>query len=446
MTILDAVLAQRLADALSVKLEPGTRRDVVLPKVQGKAFAVIGMRRAGKTTFLKQCLRERMDEGRPREALLLLGLEDDRLPGLEVRHLDWVLEEYFRRFPALRGQQPVTLCLDEIQVVPGWERFARRVMDTELVELLLSGSSAKLLSREVATSLRGRAMEVLVHPFSFREMLRHAGQEPTEPWEALNMAERSRLDHEIRRYLAVGGFPEAQGLGNRDRGQLLRTYVDTTVLRDVIDRHGISNTVALRWLQRQLLGTPAGQFSVQKMFNGMRSQGIPVGKDTLHEYLSHLEDSFLVRTVWMRTASERRRMVNPRKVYPVDPGLIPVYDRTGEPQTGKALETAVMLELERRGYEIGYLKTREGWEVDFHARGHDGSTLLVQVCADVGHPATLEREARSLLSAAKEHREARPLLLTLDSTPPAVLPNEVEWWPAARWLLATEAATGVGGA
>ncbi len=329
----------------------------------------------------------------------------------------------------------MTLCLDEIHVVPGWEKFARRVMDTEKVALFLSGSSAKLLSREVATSLRGRGVEVLVHPFSFREALRHAGQEPDQPWERLSSAERSQVEYALRNYLSAGGFPEAQGLEARDRAELLRGYVDVVVLRDVIDRHTVTNPQALRWLQRQLLQNPGGGFSVQKFYQDLRSQGLPVGKDTLHEYLSHLEDSFLVRTVWLWARSARRRMVNPRKAYPVDPGLIPPDPRTGETQWGHALETAVLVELERRGYETHYLRSKEGWEVDFFATSAGGDPLLLQVCASAAAPDVLEREVRALVTARTNHPRTRALLITLDLVPPQEMPKGVDWLPASRWLL-----------
>lgn len=436
MTILENALSQRLTDAVTARLGGGTKRDVTIPEIPGKAFSIIGMRRAGKTTFLGQKLEERLRVGHPRESLILVNLEDDRLAGLEVHDLDWMLEEYFRRYPGLRVEGPVTLALDEVQVVPGWERFVRRVMDTEPVEFLLSGSSARLLSREVGTALRGRALEVLVHPFSFREALRHAGKEPQSLPGQQDSSERSALDHALRRYLVVGGFPEAQGVEDpHDRARLLRSYVDTAVLRDVIERHAVSNPVALRWLQRHLLSVPAGTFSIQKLFHTMRSQGIPVGKDTLHDYLSHLEDSFLVRTVWMHTTSERQRMVNPRKVYPVDPGLIAVYARSGEPETGRALETVVMLHLERLGYELGWVRTAEGGEVDFHASAPGRETLLVQVAASVTDEGTFGREVRALQAAVVQYPEARPLLLTLDSSPPPhEVPDGIEWRPT-RWLL-----------
>lgn len=434
MTNLQVVLGQRLTDALSAPLDGGTRRDVRVPSHEGKAVAVVGVRRAGKTTFLRQQLTDRLVEGRGREGLLLISLEDDRLAGIEASDLDWMLEEIYRRNPTLRSGGALTLCLDEIQVVPGWERFIRRVLDTEPVELLLSGSSAKLLSREVSTSLRGRGVEVLMHPFSFREALRHRGMEPASSyWDA---EERSRLDAALRRYLVTGGFPEAQELEDRDRVRLLRNYVDVMTLRDVIDRHAVSNTTALRWLQRELLGTPGGMFSINKLFGVMKSQGIAVGKDTLHEHLAHFEDAFLFRTVWMHSTSERQRMVNPRKVYPVDPGLIPVYERGGRAQMGRALETEVMLELERRGYDVSYVKTEGDLEVDFLAIQPTMQPLLIQVSAETGSAETLDREIRALEAGMREHPRATPLLVTMDASVPQVdLPQKVQWVSASEWLL-----------
>ena len=439
MTNIQTVLSQQLTDVISTPLPTLTRRDVRLPQVPGKAIAVIGVRRGGKTSFLYQCLADRLAAGQPRDSLLLLGLEDDRLSGITTDDLSWLVEEYYRRFPARRAKETVTLCLDEIQVVPAWERFVRRLADTEKIELLLSGSSAKLLSREIATSLRGRAMEALVHPFSFREVLRHARAEPDVPWAELGNAERLLLNTHLREYLNCGGFPEAQGRTVRDRQKLLQGYVDTMVLRDVIDRHAVSNTVALRWLQRELLANPAGMFSINKFFNTLKSQGVSVGKDTLHAYLGHLEDSFMIRTAALHTTSERKRMVNPRKAYPVDPGLIPLFQRTQEPQTGHALETAVMLELERREYRVGYVRTKDDHEVDFHASAPGRETLLVQVCADTSVVSTLDRELRALASARAEYPRARALMLTMDEVPPsATLPPHVEWQSAASWLLEEE--------
>ncbi len=217
---------------------------------------------------------------------------------------------------------------------------------------------------------------------------------------------------------------------------LLHSYVDVVVLRDVIERHAVSNPLPLRWLQRHLLANPAGLFSVQKQYDTLRSQGISVGKDTLHAYLAHLEDAFLIRTIFLHSSSERQRMVNPRKVYPVDPGLIALYERSGRLNLGHALETAVFLDLERRGYEAAYVRTREGWEVDFLAVAPGVQPLLIQVCLEFQDQTTWEREVRALKAAAAEHPQARPLLLSLDAMPPReALPAPLEWLAAASWLL-----------
>lgn len=433
------LLRQLVANSLAASVPAHTRRDARLPAVPGKAVAIIGMRRSGKTTFLWQCVADRLAAGTPRAALLYLNLEDERLADLQAADLQWIVEDYYQLEPQWRDTRRVTFFFDEIQGVRGWETFARRLIDTEQADLFLTGSSARLLSREVATSMRGRAMEVLIHPFSFREVLRHAGAEPDKPWSTLPKAARSELDRRLRDYLVVGGFPEVQGVPSRDRANLLRTYVDVAVLRDIIERHGVSNPVPLRWLQRHLLASPAAPFSVQKFYHALRSQGIPVSKDTLHAFLGYFEDTFLIRTVCLHTASERQRMVNPRKAYPVDPGLIPVYERGGHANLGQALETAVLIELERRGCESAYVRTREGFEVDFLARTPEGGWTLAQVCTELSDPATREREVRALMSATAEYPEATAFLITLDSIPPQPsLPALFRWQPAAAWLLGGE--------
>lgn len=430
------VIRQKIVDSIALPVPTYTPRDIRLPQVRGKAMVVTGMRRSGKTTFLWQNLENSMAAGSPREALLHFSFEDERLVGMAAEDLHCIVEEYYTLHPELRDKRRATFFLDEIQEVNGWERFVRRLMDTEQIDIFLSGSSSRLLSREVATSMRGRGIEVLVHPFSFREYLRHRSAEPHAPVNSLPKARRSMLEKYFRAYLEEGGFPETQELPSRDRGALLRSYVDVATLRDVIERHQVSNPVALRWMQRHLLGNPAAAFSVQKFYDALKSQGIAVGKNTLHEYLAHLEDAFLIRTLSLHSASERKRMVNPRKAYPVDPGLIPLYERTNRPNLGRALETIVFLELERRGYVIGYLRTEEGWEVDFYATSPPDKPLLIQVCAETDSAETLMREVRALQSAAAAYPNASPLLLTLDNMPPAEpLPEPIQWIPVIEWLL-----------
>jgi hypothetical protein len=436
------VIRQKLADAVHAELPVITRRELRLPAVPGKTQAVIGMRRAGKTCFLHQLQRDRIANGAPRETQVYFNFDDERLAGMEVSQLHWVLEEYFLRFPQHRDQRQVGFFLDEVQVVQGWEGFVRRVMDTEKIDLFVSGSSAKLLSREIATALRGRAMETLVHPFSFREYLRHRAEEPEGYPNFLPKAKRSAVEKHFGDYLMHGGFPEAQGLVSADRLSLLQGYVDVVILRDVIERHGVTNVVALRNLTRQLLGSAGGLFSVHRFYNDQKSQGVSVSKDVLHAMLGHLEDAFLIRLVPLHTSSERQRQSNPRKAYPVDPGLITAFDRSGKPNMGHALETAVLLELERRNYDRAYVRTASGAEVDFFATPLSGKPMLIQVCADMSDAATRQREFRALVEAMAENRRLDSLVLTATSTglshAQSEAPKGVTVRTAWEWMLEGE--------
>jgi hypothetical protein len=429
------IVRQKIIDGLAAPVPAFTRRDVWLPAVPGKAVAVVGMRRAGKTTLLWQVLSDRRKGGAAREGLLYFGFEDERLAGMQAKDLDLLVEEYYRLHPDWRQGSRATFFLDEIQSVPGWERFARRLLDEENVDLFLSGSSARLLSKEVATSMRGRAMEATVYPFSFQESLRHAGKEPAPKKRGLTKAQVSMLEQTLGMYLGGGGFPEAQGLDGRNRSELLRGYVDMVLFRDVVERHAVTQPVVLRWMVRQLLANAAGLFSVNRFYKDLKSQGLAAGKDTLHAYLGHLQDAFLLQSVAIASDSVRRRQVNPRKVYPIDTGLIPLFDRSGRANLGHALETAVLWELKRRGAEAGYVRTEGGYEVDFLARYPDGRQDLIQVCADLDDPKTRDREIRALLDAREQFPAAAPVLVAYNKPPVVEVPEPVKLIPAVEWFL-----------
>lgn len=434
-------LREALADTLAASLEgplpQGTDRRISgAVRLPGKVTSVLGVRRAGKTTFVHQLRRERAAAGGSRALVPYVNFEDERLAEIEAGQLGFLIEEYGRRVPDASATGPVLWCFDEIQGVPGWERFLRRLLDGGGAEVVVTGSSSALLSREIGTALRGRAWAVPLYPFGFAEALVHRGSDRPRDAGRLTPAARGRVEHEFLRWLEVGGFPEAQRLDAASRRQLLRDYVDVAMLRDVVERHEVSNVTGLRWLVRHLLGNAGSPFSVEKFHRTLKSQGLAISRDTLHQLLAHLDDCFLVRTVWMEADSERQRMVNPRKVYPVDTGLIALFDRTGRANVGHALETAVLVELERRRCEVTYVRTAEGHEVDFLAREPGGAMHLIQVAADASDPDTAARELRALAEAGRRFTQARRWLLTLTrDAAPAEFPDDVTVWPAYRWML-----------
>ena len=335
----------------------------------------------------------------PQTRLPFVNFEDERLAGMNGDQLGLLLDRYGRAQPEAMASGGILWSFDEIQNVPGWERFVRRLLDRGDGEIIITGSSAALLSREIATALRDRGWEVPLYPFSFGAALAHAGIEAPATPGALTAKARARVEHAFLRWLEIGGFPEVQDMDTAERRQTLLDYVDVAMLRDVVERHEVTNVQALRWLVRHLLGNVGSPFSIEKFHGVPGSQGTAVGRDTLHRLLAHPEDCFLARTVWMDTTSERQRMVNPRKAYPVDAGFTPLHGRTGRSNIGHALETAVLIELQRRRCEVRYVRSPSGYEADFLARYPDGSETLIQVCADASAVETARREIRALVDA-----------------------------------------------
>jgi len=260
-------------------------------------------------------------------------------------------------------------------------------MDTEQIDFVVAGSSARLLSREIHSSLLGGAVATAVSPFGFREYLRHRGEEPGSSARRFTAAERSAAEKRLREFLVVvGGFPEAQGFDDTTRIALLQGYVDTFLFRGVVEWYGVTQVAALRWITRHALRSLCSSFSVDRLYNDLRSLGHAIGKATVHDLPGHLIDAFLLAAVPVATDSERRRHTNPRKLYAVDPGLIQAFDSGGRSNTGHALELVVFYELQRRGADVAYVKTRGDLGVDFLARYPGGREELIQFCVDPSEP------------------------------------------------------------
>lgn len=430
----ERIIAEKLISSAEADLPPMTQRDVEAPSIGNKAIVAIGMRRSGKTTWLHQCQRKYLDQGYSPEDLVFFNFEDERLHGFSAIQLQSIIDTQNRLYPQKSSRKRV-LFFDEIQLVSGWEMFVRRILDEGDHEIYLSGSSAKLLSREIASSMRGRAWEIEIFPFSFAEVLNHHDIPISKKISHLSRKAKAEIDHHFESYLKIGGLPEAQGLSKSNRFQLLQGYVDTLLMRDIVDRYQITNPTALRWLVRRLMASPGGLFSISKFATDLKSQGIPVGKETLLEYLDHLEDAYLVETVSIATDSIKRKQVNPRKVYPIDSGFIPLFDRSGKSNIGHALETAAYLHLRRSKADISYVKTKNGFEVDFLARYIEGQEELIQVCYSLEDTETFERETRSLIEASIEHPRASLLLVTGNSAPCYhQVPEGIEIIPAWEWI------------
>lgn len=188
----------------------GVPRDGQAPRVEGKATAVVGMRRAGKTWFCYQRMEDLLKNAVPKEKLLYFNFEDERLLPFRAKDFASILDTYYRKFPRFKNER-CFLFLDEVQGIEGWDKFVRRVLDTEDLEVWVTGSSSKLLSAEIATSLRGRSLTTEIFPFSFREFLRFHDLEPGST-ARFGARVRAEIQSMAGRYLTQGGFPEVLSL------------------------------------------------------------------------------------------------------------------------------------------------------------------------------------------------------------------------------------------
>jgi len=374
-------------------------RQIQFPESNEMIKVAVGMRRAGKTYALYQRIQQLLNKGIPKERILFLDFEDDRLFPMTIEKMGALIDEFYSIYPD-NHQKHCYVFLDEVQVVEHWHQVVRRIFKSKQIELCITGSSAKMLSSEINTSLRGRSLAVEVLPFSFAEYcVAHNIQQPNPPFSREN--HDTALEH-VKQFFSRGGFPAVQHMQSHDWRESLQTYVDTVILRDIIERHNISNTSLLKYLTKTLLINASSPFSVNKCYNDLKSQGYKVSRETLHTYIEHLEDAFLLFKVPVYSESLRAQKTNPYKIYAIDNGLINAYSVKIKDIYSKMLENQVYLDLRRQGKRIFYYNTQSGYEIDFVTIDKEGNRELIQVTWEMTDTATKEREERALLSAENE--------------------------------------------
>jgi len=403
-------LEQLIGDFLERELPEFTERTIDIDPIDGKALALIGMRRAGKTYLCYQAMQAILKRGVPKENILYLNFEDDRLFEFKLSDCQTILDVFYAQNPEKKSEH-CWFFFDEIQNIEHWERFVRRLIDTENVSVYVTGSSAKLLSTEIATSLRGRALNREVFTFSFEEYLRAHGA--TVNRARIGLKTRLLLNQHAETYCRTGGFPEIQNMDKSRRQEILQSYVDAVVLRDVIERHRISNIEALKALVYHVLRTPATKLSVNKFYLNVKSRGLRIGKDDLYAFLRYLTDSYLLFQVPIWSRSEKKRQVNPKKMYVIDNGILDAYSTGMTADKGAFLENLVFITLRRQGLHLGYYETKRGHEIDFVFQCNE-ETVLVQVAWRMDDDATREREFRALAEAAPELHATRCIIVTFD--------------------------------
>lgn len=388
-----------ILDFQEVHLETGVPRHLKIETVPNKATVCIGVRRSGKSTYLFQVIDRLLNEGVNRRNILYLNFFDDRLHNLKQEGLGLITEAYYSLYPEKKNTETVYCFFDEIQTVEGWEPFVDRMMRTEQCEVYLTGSSSQMLSREIATQMRGRALSWEIFPFSFREFLDYKGIDWAGP---LSTKKRLTVQKAFEEYWETGGFPEVAGLDRHMRIKIHQEYFHAVLFRDLVERHDVSHPKAVTDLAHRLIDNTASLYSINNLTGYLKSLGHKAPKSAVSDYLEWFEDAYFLFTVRIFDASLARSKTNPKKIFCVDHALVTSVASGILINAGHLLENLIFTALRRISSNIYYYKSKGGLEVDFVVQMRGRSRLLVQVCESLLEPLTRKREVVALSEAMVE--------------------------------------------
>jgi len=377
-----------------------------------------------------QLMRE-LSKHADKESIFYINFEDERLEK-SIK----TLTELIPTIEELYGKKKMLyLFLDEIQNIASWDSWVRRVNDSRRnVKLFLSGSSSKLSSREIPTSLRGRAITFEVFPLSFHEFLHFKGFSLPDNIKKLAFSEKkTEILRLLREYIIYGGFPEVVLTEDpRIKRMIVMEYFNTIIALDIVERYSIRNPGELRTFIRLLLNSE--YFSLSKMERTIKSMGYSISKATLSNYLNYLRECYFMFPVEIYSPKVKLRIQYPKKIYFVDTAFLTFLSTKFDENIGKLMENAVFIELLRRGKEVNYA-LGEGWEVDFVVPEEE----LIQVSYDVNDPETLERELKGLKKAANTFGYKKVTLITWDTEEERNIGNvKVKLTPLWKWMLRIE--------
>jgi len=384
-----------------------TPREIIIPLEVDKIVTLIGARRSGKTYLLYQLI-DRLLQKTDKKSLIFINFEDERLD-FDTREADLILQAYQELYPS-RDLASCYFFFDEIQNLPGWEKFVRRLYETVSHHIFLTGSNARMLSSEISTSLRGRSISYEIFPLSFREYL--AFREI--PVDFYIPEIKAAIYNALESYLEFGGFPELVSVAEEDvKYRILQEYFEVMLFRDLVERYEIKNLIALKFFLKRLFSSATKQVSIHRIYNDLKSAGIRIGKNSLYDYLEQAEAIFLVQTLKKYSPKLSVQEFGERKIFIIDNGLLNSVVFNFSADRGKAMEQVIFWELRRRGEQFFFFKN--GYECDFVTVSKTGGiTDVIQVCSDLSDPRTLAREMKGIKMVCKKFGVFRGTIITYD--------------------------------
>ena len=387
-------------------------------------YVLIGVRRAGKSFMLYQQIQQNLKRGITWDSMLYINFEDERLMGMTAQELNLILEVH----GMVSKERPI-LFLDEIQNINGWEKFARRLADNKY-RVYITGSNAKMLGSDVATTLGGRYITKHIMPYSFPEFLQ-ANEVSYDSNTLATTFGRAEVQRHFTNYFRFGGFPEGARLASK------RDYINSVYqkiyLGDIASRNKIENQFSLRVLLRKLAESVKQPISFTRLTNIIASTGAKLSKPTLINYLEYSKDAFLVYPIKNIADNLTQRETNP-KYYFVDNGIISILAMDVDTSL---MENMVAMELLRRyGLEEQVFFYNKNVEVDFYIP--DAATAIQVSYNPKKSDETWERESTALIKLSKVLDCKRLIILTYELEENIELKGlNIEVIPVWKWLLDT---------
>lgn len=390
-------------------------------------ITLIGVRRSGKTYLLYDSINRLVKSGVPKENILFLNFEDERLT-MSSSDLDLILQSFNELYP----EKKLSDCyffFDEIQNVIGWEKFVRRVFDNYSKHLFVTGSNAKLLSTEIADSLRGRTITYTVYPLKFSEYLQFNNIEP----DIIHPIKRANVIQSASQFIMQGGFPETINLNKEIQLKILQRYFNTMIFRDIVERYKINDVQILKFFIKKLFSNIGKPLSINKAYNDIRSLGYKISNNYLYEFEQYIYAVFLAISIPKFDYSEIKQSKSDKKLYAIDTGLLSAIEFSLSQNRGKLLENAVLMELIKNETEVFYFKDK--YECDFMVRQKD-AVLPVQVTWQLEDESTKNRELRGLTEACKHINSSNGLIITADQKNKLIIDGiSIDIIPFYEWAL-----------
>ncbi len=395
---------------------PIYEKEIARKAAVGEILVLKGVRRSGKSTLLINEMKRLLSEGRETKDFLYVNFEDARFNNHLSLDLMEQVKETYREFVNPDKTRKPHIFLDEVQHIEAWEKWVLKEYGTKSSHLYVTGSSSSLLSNDIGTAVSGRYLDIEVYPLSFPEFLHFNGI--TINTKSDRISKKFEVNKAFRQFITQGGFPKMVEIHDEEtRQDLLQTYFDSILLRDIIARHKLSNYRALQEMSTFLLAGTASLNSTNKLKNML---GISYEK--ARDYCGFLEEASLIFQLPRFSWSLKKQMVNVRKFYAIDTGIANRVSFQVGSRQGQNIETIVFLELHRRKQEVFYYKTQNEREVDFVVKKGQIITELIQVSFTMQEEQTRKRELTALKCAYDELSDApHCLVLTMD-------PSETIHW------------------